>query len=144
MSINWQDVFITIGSTVGGGGLALGAAACGCDGVLLDPPLPLDPGASPASVVFAAENCHGTLVEAAFDGNVSRMVLLCRTGSIRDCPLTATSGASELSSRPAAGSAEQYVLSFLQEVRTEDVEIAKIGPKGERMLQVLLNLRFPG
>jgi len=27
MSINWQDVLITIGSTVGGGGLALGAAA---------------------------------------------------------------------------------------------------------------------
>ena len=41
-------------------------------------------------------------------------------------------------------SPEQYVLSFLQEVRTEDVEIAKIGPKGERILQVLLNIRFPG
>jgi hypothetical protein len=27
MTINWQDVFVTIGSTVGGGGLALGAAA---------------------------------------------------------------------------------------------------------------------
>jgi hypothetical protein len=27
MSINWQDVFITIGSTVGGGGVILGAAA---------------------------------------------------------------------------------------------------------------------
>ena len=39
---------------------------------------------------------------------------------------------------------EQYVLSFLQEVRTEDVEIAKIGPKGERVLQVLLNIRFSG
>src|ERR1022692_757272 len=38
----------------------------------------------------------------------------------------------------------QYVLSFLQEVRAEDVEIAKIGPKGERVLQVLLNIRFPG
>lgn len=41
-------------------------------------------------------------------------------------------------------SPEQYVLSFLQEVRNEDVQITKIGPKGERVLQVTLNIRFPG
>jgi hypothetical protein len=51
---------------------------------------------------------------------------------------------SQIVERKEVVSPEQYVLSFLQEVRTEDVEIAKIGPKGERVLQVLLNIRFPG
>jgi hypothetical protein len=51
---------------------------------------------------------------------------------------------SQLAEKKELSSPEQYVLSFLQEVRTEDVEIAKIGPKGERVLQVLLNIRFPG
>lgn len=51
---------------------------------------------------------------------------------------------SQFTERKEISSPEQYVLSFLQEVRTEDVEIAKIGPKGERVLQVLLNIRFPG
>jgi hypothetical protein len=51
---------------------------------------------------------------------------------------------SQMAERKEVSSPEQYVLSFLQEVRTEDVEIARIGPKGERVLQVLLNIRFPG
>jgi hypothetical protein len=51
---------------------------------------------------------------------------------------------SQITKRKKITSPEQYVLSFLQEVRTEDLEIAKIGPKGERVLQVLLNIRFPG
>lgn len=51
---------------------------------------------------------------------------------------------SQITKKKKIASPEQYVLSFLQEVRTEDVEIAKIGPKGERILQVLLNIRFPG
>lgn len=51
---------------------------------------------------------------------------------------------SQIVEKKELSSPEQYVLSFLQEVRTEDVEIAKIGPKGERVLQVLLNIRFPG
>jgi len=51
---------------------------------------------------------------------------------------------SQITKKKKITSPEQYVLSFLQEVRTEDVEIAKIGPKGERILQVLLNIRFPG
>lgn len=40
-------------------------------------------------------------------------------------------------------SPEQYVLSFLQEIRNEDVQVTKIGPKGEKILQVTLNIRFP-
>lgn len=51
---------------------------------------------------------------------------------------------SQITKKKKIASPEQYVLSFLQELRTEDVEIAKIGPKGERVLQVLLNIRFPG
>jgi hypothetical protein len=51
---------------------------------------------------------------------------------------------SQITKKKNITSPEQYVLSFLQEVRTEDVEIAKIGPKGERVLQVLLNIRFSG
>ncbi len=50
---------------------------------------------------------------------------------------------SQIVKKKKIASPEQYVLSFLHEVRTEDVEIAKIGPKGERVLQVLLNIRFP-
>jgi hypothetical protein len=50
---------------------------------------------------------------------------------------------SQITERRDVASPKQYVLSFLQEVRTEDVEIAKIGPKGERVLLVLLNIRFP-
>jgi hypothetical protein len=49
---------------------------------------------------------------------------------------------SQIIDKKELSSPEQYVLSFLQEVRTEDVEIAKIGPMGERVLQVLLNIRF--
>ena len=51
---------------------------------------------------------------------------------------------SQITKKKKITSPEQYVLSFLQEVSTEDVEIGKIGPKGERILQVLLNIRFPG
>lgn len=51
---------------------------------------------------------------------------------------------SQITKKKKITSPEQYVLSFLHEVRTENVEIAKIGPKGERVLQVLLNIRFPG
>jgi predicted transcriptional regulator len=51
---------------------------------------------------------------------------------------------SQITRKKKITSPEQYVLSFLQEVRTEDVEVAKIGPRGERILQVLLNIRFPG
>ena len=51
---------------------------------------------------------------------------------------------SEITQKKKIESPEQFVLSFLQEVREKDVTIAKIGPKGERVLQVLLNIRFPG
>jgi hypothetical protein len=51
---------------------------------------------------------------------------------------------SQITKRKKITSPEQYVLSFLQKVGTEDVEITKIGPKGERILQVSLNIRFPG
>jgi hypothetical protein len=51
---------------------------------------------------------------------------------------------SQITKKRKIESAEQFVLSFLQEIREKDVEIAKIGPKGARVLQVLLNIRFPG
>ena len=51
---------------------------------------------------------------------------------------------SEITKKKKIESPEQYVLSFLQEVHEEDVEIVKIGPKGERVLQVLINIRFTG
>jgi hypothetical protein len=51
---------------------------------------------------------------------------------------------SQITEKKEMASPEQYALSFLQEFRTEDVQIAKIGPKGERTLQLLVNIRFPG
>jgi hypothetical protein len=51
---------------------------------------------------------------------------------------------SQMTEKKEVGTPEQYVLSFLQEVRSDDVKIKKIGPKGERTLQVTLNIRFPG
>jgi len=51
---------------------------------------------------------------------------------------------SEITKAKKITSPEQYVLSFLQEVHEENVQVAKIGPKGERTLQILLNIRFPG
>ncbi len=51
---------------------------------------------------------------------------------------------SQITRKKKVASPEQFVLSFLQEVQERDVEIARIGPKGERVLQVLLNIRFPG
>jgi hypothetical protein len=51
---------------------------------------------------------------------------------------------SQMTEKKEVSSPEQYVLSFLREVRNEDVQITKIGPKGERVLQVTLNIRFPG
>jgi len=51
---------------------------------------------------------------------------------------------SQITKKKKFESPEQFVLSFLQEVREEDVEIAKIEPKGTHVLQVLLNIRFPG
>jgi hypothetical protein len=51
---------------------------------------------------------------------------------------------SDITKTKKIASPEQYVLSFLKEVHEKDVEIARIGPKGERVLQVLLNIRFPG
>src|SRR5579872_4492535 len=47
---------------------------------------------------------------------------------------------SQITKKKKIISPEQYVLSFLQEVSTEDVEITKIGPKGERILQVSLSI----
>ena len=40
-------------------------------------------------------------------------------------------------------SPEQYVLSFLDALREEDVEVAKIGPEGKNALKVTLKIRFP-
>ena len=51
---------------------------------------------------------------------------------------------SQITKKRRIVSPEQFILSFLKEIREEDVKIAKIGPKGERVLQVLLNIRFPG
>jgi hypothetical protein len=50
----------------------------------------------------------------------------------------------EITKKKKIASPEQYVLSFLREVHEKDVEIVKIGPKGERVLQVLINIRFAG
>jgi ACT domain-containing protein len=50
---------------------------------------------------------------------------------------------SQITVKKEVSSPEQYVLSFLQEVKSDDVEIKKIGPKGEKILQVTLNIRFP-
>jgi len=50
---------------------------------------------------------------------------------------------SQITQKKKIVSPEQFVLSFLQEVREEDVQVAKIGPKGARVLQVLLNINFP-
>jgi hypothetical protein len=50
----------------------------------------------------------------------------------------------EITRKKKIESPEQYVLSFLREVHEKDVEIVKIGPKGERVLQVLINIRFAG
>lgn len=50
---------------------------------------------------------------------------------------------SQITRKRKVESPEQFVLSFLQEVQEKDVEIVKIGPKGSRVLQVLLNIRFP-
>jgi len=51
---------------------------------------------------------------------------------------------SQITEKKEIPSPEQYVLSFLQEVRNHDVQIRKIGPKGQRVLQVTLNIRFSG
>jgi len=51
---------------------------------------------------------------------------------------------SQITQKKKIQSPEQYVLSFLREIREEDVRIAKIGPKGDRVLQILLNIRFSG
>jgi hypothetical protein len=40
-------------------------------------------------------------------------------------------------------SARQYALSFLETVRAQDVEVAKISPKHNGSLQILLQIRFP-
>jgi hypothetical protein len=51
---------------------------------------------------------------------------------------------SQLAEKKEVSVPEQYVFAFLKEIRPEDVQVAKIGPKGERMLQLLLNIRIPG
>lgn len=40
-------------------------------------------------------------------------------------------------------SPEQYVFSFLKDLCERDVEITKVGPKGESALQVTFKIRFP-
>jgi hypothetical protein len=42
-----------------------------------------------------------------------------------------------------ADSPEQYVFSFLKDLCARDVEVTKVGPKGESALQVTLKIRFP-
>lgn len=37
---------------------------------------------------------------------------------------------------------EQYVMSFLDALEKDDVQVVKIGPKGYKTLQVTLNIRF--
>jgi hypothetical protein len=44
--------------------------------------------------------------------------------------------------RPKAQTPEQYVLSFLDAIGKDDVQIVEIGPKGYKTLQVTLNIRF--
>jgi hypothetical protein len=39
-------------------------------------------------------------------------------------------------------SPEQYVLSFIDALREEDVEVAKVGPAGKTDLKVTLKIRF--
>ena len=41
-----------------------------------------------------------------------------------------------------ANSAEQLVFSFLESLRKENVEVVRIGPEGETVLQVTLKIRF--
>jgi len=40
-------------------------------------------------------------------------------------------------------SPKQYVFSFLDALREEDVKVVEIGPRGESVLQVVLKIRFP-
>jgi hypothetical protein len=44
--------------------------------------------------------------------------------------------------RPKAQTPEQYVLSFLDALGKDDVQVVEIGPKGYKTLQVTLNIRF--
>lgn len=44
--------------------------------------------------------------------------------------------------RAKAETPEQYVLSFLDALNKQDVEVVQIGPKGYKTLQVTLNIRF--
>lgn len=51
--------------------------------------------------------------------------------------------ASEIVISHKADSPEQYVFSFLKDLCARDVEVTKVGPKGESALQVTLKIRFP-
>jgi hypothetical protein len=49
---------------------------------------------------------------------------------------------SDVLPRPKAQTPQQYVLSFLDALGKDDVQVVEIGPKGYKTLQVTLNIRF--
>lgn len=49
---------------------------------------------------------------------------------------------SEILPRQNMRSPKQFVFAFLDALQQQDVEVIKIGPKGQSILQVTLNIRF--
>jgi hypothetical protein len=49
---------------------------------------------------------------------------------------------SEILPKQKVRSPKQLVFSFLEMLRTEDIEIVEVGPKAQNILQVTLNIRF--
>jgi len=50
--------------------------------------------------------------------------------------------ASQILPKLTVNTPKQYVFSFLDAVRRDDVEILQIGPKGPKSLQVTMKIRF--
>ena len=49
----------------------------------------------------------------------------------------------EMLRKKRVDSAEQFVFSFIEAVRKEDVEVARVGPQGSTVLEVRFRIRFP-
>jgi len=49
----------------------------------------------------------------------------------------------EILRKKKVGSTEQFVFSFIDAVRKEDVEVSRIGPEGTTVLEVRFRIRFP-
>jgi hypothetical protein len=49
----------------------------------------------------------------------------------------------EMLRKKRVDSAEQFVFSFIDAVRKEDVEVSRVGPQGSTVLEVRFRIRFP-